>query len=194
MTDRVTKTNSVADDDTVDVFGTKDLFSELGKTARPVLQDEGGDDDGWEVLELTPKRKVAEPAVFEDFLLVEGASAGPSSNCSEAQASPRQNISDDDAERSAQSSKECSHANPSKQIQPQARTNSTASTAADEDTYRCVKCGVMLFKTDDIVSSSYHAQTSPGYLLTHCKNQIASSEKLTAFLHNRALHDSGSKL
>lgn len=56
------------------------------------------------------------------------------------------------------------------------------STTADEDcpiTYKCRACNVKTFKKHEIISSNYHAHTSPGYLLSAAHNIEVSCDKTT---------------
>mmetsp|Transcript_66834 Transcript_66834/g.175223 ORF Transcript_66834/g.175223 Transcript_66834/m.175223 type:complete len:288 (+) Transcript_66834:224-1087(+) len=50
----------------------------------------------------------------------------------------------------------------------------------DERIFSCLMCRSPIFKADDIVSSNYHAQTSPGYLLGAARSISISSELQTA--------------
>jgi len=50
----------------------------------------------------------------------------------------------------------------------------------DEPSFSCIMCRSPIFKADDIISSNYHAQTSPGYLISQARNTTISPELQTA--------------
>lgn len=56
----------------------------------------------------------------------------------------------------------------------------SSTTTDDEPSFRCLLCRGPLFKASEVISANYHAQTSPGYLLTAAHNVHISVEAQTA--------------
>mmetsp|Transcript_72648 Transcript_72648/g.151653 ORF Transcript_72648/g.151653 Transcript_72648/m.151653 type:complete len:213 (+) Transcript_72648:136-774(+) len=149
-----------------------------------VHQDDEVDDD-WEVLEDLPPRPmprgtvVTSPSlarVEDDFFLVDG-----DISCdSDLDITPRQTTARDPSPVVQVQEASALPAEPTKSLD-QGETSDGSSTTVEEDpSYRCQVCKLSIFKGPEILSANYHAQTSPGYLLSSAHNIQVSLEKQTA--------------
>lgn len=73
---------------------------------------------------------------------------------------------------------------PSEKVRPGSHddTSDASSTTAEdaEPAYGCLACKLPIFKACEIISSNYHAETSPGYLLSAVRNISVGAETTAA--------------
>jgi len=153
----------------------------------------------------------SEPAAFEDdFYLVDGDSGDASCESDGGMETPRQSPSDDDLEEPAGGEEPQQQQPPPAPAEPQhqeevaapapalvvqAKESGTESEAAsdcssttvdEEPNFRCQGCKIPVFKSCDVLSSNYHAQTSPGYLLGAIHNvQVSEDEQSAVYTTGR---------
>mmetsp|Transcript_126253 Transcript_126253/g.247519 ORF Transcript_126253/g.247519 Transcript_126253/m.247519 type:complete len:290 (+) Transcript_126253:75-944(+) len=166
----------------------------LGET-----QDE--EDPDWELVEALPEESTTGPLSVDDYLVVDSTS-GDATPCDSsrdlAASTQRLSTSEEEGADKAKSSEKaqespvvgcsvssCCEAPPS----PMASTNTKAEAGhqeaerepprqveESEQSFRCGGCGTHIFKACEVISANYHAQSSPGYLLSATHNVTISTE------------------
>lgn len=132
----------------------------LGGRAEEAEAD--GEEQEWELIEAPANANAAEPVVIDDYLVVEG--------------SPRESeVAQEDGSADVVAATE-----PGDKARPDDESEGGSTTTDDEPSFRCLSCRSPVFKAFEIVSSNYHAQTSPGYLTSAIRNVQVSDDMQTA--------------